>query len=239
MTETTQAQLKIIVERAVRPVRASMSCKLKMREELLAHINAVFDEEAARLHNDQAALERTAQRFGNPAELTGQLQMSVPTSDFLLRFLEGIALRTDESLLRRAVRFVVVAFVVSAVYALPGFFAQVRGAAWAVFLACQTTAFYFAFHSETMRQALGIDGARGRAWRRAAVVLAVLAFLIPAWTIGFGLTLSGDVRSNLRNVFPLLPAALLTPLAFAAPVHFFAAELRSHREWMRLPIASL
>ena len=60
MNESTLTQLKILVERAVRPVRASMSCKLKMREELLAHINAVFDEEAARLHDEQAVLERTA-----------------------------------------------------------------------------------------------------------------------------------------------------------------------------------
>ena len=83
MNESTLTQLKTLVERAIRPVRASISRKLKMREELLAHVTTVFEEEAVRLGDEQAALERTAQRFGNPSELTGQLQQSVPTSDFL------------------------------------------------------------------------------------------------------------------------------------------------------------
>jgi len=236
MNECTLTQLKVLVERAVRPVRASMSRKRKMREELLAHVSAVFEEEAARLDNEQAAFERTAQRFGNPAELTGQLQASVPTSDFLQRFLEGMALRTDESMLRRAVRFAVVTFFVCAIYLLPAFFVQIRPTEWAVILAFQTTAFYFAFHSDLMRQALDLDGAKGRLWRRAAVIAASSSFLISGVTIGLGLTFSGDVRSNLTDVLPLLPAAVLTPVAFVVPVDCFAAELRAHREWMSLPI---
>ena len=70
MNESTLTQLKIIVERAVRPVRASTLRKRKMREELLAHVSGVFEEESARLGDDRAALERTALRFGNPAEVT-------------------------------------------------------------------------------------------------------------------------------------------------------------------------
>ena len=237
MNESTLAQLRIIVERVVRPVRASMSRKLKMREELLAHISAVFEEEAARLDDEQAALERTAQRFGNPAELTGQLQMSVPMSDFLQRFLEGMALRTDESMLRRAVRFAVFTFLVSAVYSLPALFVQIRLTEWAVFLAFETTAFYFAFYSDLMRQALDLDGARGRLWRRGvAVIAAASSFLISGLTIGLGLALSGDVHSGLTDALPLLPAVVLTSVTFMVPVDFFAAELRSHREWMSLHI---
>jgi hypothetical protein len=44
MNESTLTQLKIIVERAVRPVRASIARKRKMREELLAHVVGVFDD---------------------------------------------------------------------------------------------------------------------------------------------------------------------------------------------------
>jgi hypothetical protein len=213
-----------------------MSRKLKMREELLAHISAVFEEEAARLDDEQAALERTAQRFGNPAELTDQLQMSVPGSDFLQRLLEGMALRTDESMLRRAVRFAVVTFFVCSLYLLPAFVVQSRLTGWAVILAFETTAFYFAFHSDLMRQVLDLDGARGRSWRRAAVVAAALSFLIPALTFGLVLTFSGDVRSNLTDGLPLLAAAVLTPAVFVVPVDCFAAELRSHRKWLSLHI---
>ena len=67
MNESTLTQLKIVVERAVRPVRASTARKRKMREELLAHVIGVFDEESAKLHHDRAALERTALRFSKPA----------------------------------------------------------------------------------------------------------------------------------------------------------------------------
>src|ERR1700736_258242 len=105
MNRFTLTQLKILVERAVRPVRASTCRKRKMREALLAHVTSVFEEEVARLANEQAALERTAQRFGNPAELTGQLQESVPTLDSIERFAEWVSFRPCESTLRRAVRY--------------------------------------------------------------------------------------------------------------------------------------
>jgi hypothetical protein len=236
MNESTQAQLKILVERAVRPVRASTSRKLKMREELLAHVTSVFEEELARLANEQAALERTAQRFGNPAELTGQLQASVPTSDFLLRFLEGMALRTDESMLRRAVRFAVVMFVVSAVFLLADFLAQRRLYGWWVIMAFAITGFYFNSSSDWIRQALDVDGAKGRSWRWAFIVAAASCFVIPGVTFGLLLTFSGDVRSSLTDVLPLLPSTVLTPVFFVVPVYCFAAEFRSHREWMSLQI---
>ena len=101
MNEATLTQLKIIVERAVRPVRASTFRTRKMREELLAHVVGVFEEEAVRLGDDRAASERTALRFGNPAEVTIQLQASVPARDGLRRFCEG---RPAESALRTASR---------------------------------------------------------------------------------------------------------------------------------------
>ena len=101
MNESTLTELKIIVERAVRPVRASTARKRKMREELLAHVVGVFEEEGAKLGDDRAALERTALRFGNPAEVTGQLQESVPARDAVRRYWEG---RPGEPAWRTAIR---------------------------------------------------------------------------------------------------------------------------------------
>jgi hypothetical protein len=112
MNESALKQLKIIVERAVRPVRASRWRKRKMREELLAHVSAVFEEEMATLGDEPAALDRTAQRFGNPAELTAQLQSSVPLLDGIERFWEG---RVEESPLRCAIRLALIAMVLTAV----------------------------------------------------------------------------------------------------------------------------
>ena len=103
LNQSTMARLKIVVERAVRPVRASVSCKRKMREELLAHVIGVFEEEFSRLDDEHTALERTALRFGNPSEVTGQLQASVPAGDGITRFFEG---RPGESMIWGVLRFV-------------------------------------------------------------------------------------------------------------------------------------
>src|SRR5262245_36868744 len=101
MNESTLTQLKILVERAVRPVRASFARKRKMREELLAHVSGVFDEELARLGDEPTALERTAQRFGPPAALAAQLQAAVPAGDVIDRFFSG---QPGEGTLRAATR---------------------------------------------------------------------------------------------------------------------------------------
>jgi hypothetical protein len=102
MNEPTLTQLKIIVERAVRPVRATTSRKRKMREELLAHVTAVFEEEA-KLHEESVALARTAVRFGDVGELTRQLQAAVPASDAPAYFVESfVGLAMQEPVLRRA-----------------------------------------------------------------------------------------------------------------------------------------
>lgn len=101
MNDSTLTQLRILVERVVRPVRASTSGKRKMREELLAHVSGAFEVELAQLGDDRAALERTALRFGSPADVTCQLQESVPATDVLMRFWEG---RPEESTLRGALR---------------------------------------------------------------------------------------------------------------------------------------
>lgn len=102
LTDLSITELRVIVERAVRPVRASTSCKKKMREELLAHVSTVYEEEAGKLGDDRAALKRTALRFGNPAELTSQLQESVPASDSISRFFDFDG-RPGDSVLRHAV----------------------------------------------------------------------------------------------------------------------------------------
>lgn len=89
MNEPAVTQLRILVERVVRPVRASFGRKRKMREELLAHVSGVFEEEFAKLGDERLALERTAQRFGQPAEVTAQLQATVPASDGIDRWIFG------------------------------------------------------------------------------------------------------------------------------------------------------
>ena len=75
-----------------------------MREELLAHLTAIFDEEAQRLGDERAALERAKQRFGDPGELTGQLQQAVPRWDRCRSVLENMGYRPSESAWHLAAR---------------------------------------------------------------------------------------------------------------------------------------
>lgn len=68
--------LKIVVERAVRPLAAPQAVKRRMREDLYALICDIHREESARGH-DAGALERTLARFGPPEQLTRDLQQSL------------------------------------------------------------------------------------------------------------------------------------------------------------------
>jgi hypothetical protein len=49
-----------------------------MRQELLVHLTAVYDEERGRLGDDHLAAYQALRRFGDPAELTRELQAAVP-----------------------------------------------------------------------------------------------------------------------------------------------------------------
>ena len=57
MNDSTLTELKVVVERAVRPLQASLAQKRRMREELLGHLLSTFEEEAAKVGDEQAALE--------------------------------------------------------------------------------------------------------------------------------------------------------------------------------------
>lgn len=96
--------LMVHVERAVRPIHASPTRKRRMRQELLAHLTALFEEERAH-SSDEQALAHALGRFGNPAELTRNLQASVPLLDRWEGQMFGLFLRrSGESAIRHALR---------------------------------------------------------------------------------------------------------------------------------------
>jgi hypothetical protein len=112
MNDAVPHQLKVLVERAVRPLWATTARKRRMREDLLAHLTAIFEEEAAKLCDERAALDRAAERFGDPVELSCELQRSVPWWDCLRSMLEPLSLRPGESRRRLAGRIARVAAIV-------------------------------------------------------------------------------------------------------------------------------
>lgn len=77
MDDAVRTELMRVVERTVRPLPTTLVKKRRMREELLSHLAGVYDEEAARLGDGRAALERTTERFGDHAEVRADLLRTV------------------------------------------------------------------------------------------------------------------------------------------------------------------
>lgn len=76
MNESTRRQLQIAVERVVRPVRVGWERQVRIREELMAHVTGIFEEEWSRLGDEAAAAQGAVRRFGDPAKLTDELNAS-------------------------------------------------------------------------------------------------------------------------------------------------------------------
>ena len=74
-------EFMVLVERAVRPVQAGPKKLTRMREELLAHLMAVHEQELARLGDESAARAEAIRRFGDPVALTAELQQTVRWND--------------------------------------------------------------------------------------------------------------------------------------------------------------
>lgn len=100
--------LRVQVERVVRPIRASHPRKDRMREELLAHLTRLFDEEMARTGDIQAATSEAIRRFGDATLLARELQASVPWLEswafFIFPNCGAIRRRAGESPIRFIVR---------------------------------------------------------------------------------------------------------------------------------------
>ena len=97
-------QMKI-VERVVRPVRAGVSRKRKMREELLAHLTAIYEEEMERLNDSATAATEANRRFGDSKKLACELENSLPWSERLSYAVERhLVWRAPESATRYCLR---------------------------------------------------------------------------------------------------------------------------------------
>jgi ClpA/ClpB-like protein len=111
LNEVREAVLKIrheqmkLVERTVRPVRASATRKRKMREELLAHLTGIYEEELNRSDSPTVALQAAARRFGDPASLTSELNSALPFAERVSHFIDrSVGWRPPESAARYMLR---------------------------------------------------------------------------------------------------------------------------------------
>ena len=241
MNDSTLTQLKIIVERAVRPVRASTSRKGKMREELLAHVVGVFEEEWAKLGDERTAVERTALRFGNPAEVTGQLQESVPARDAVRRYWEG---RPGEPAWRTANRFawvsgtfalVVAVFVLApTVGAVGGWSREVLILSLCAVLTIPAWLSGVVFLTSFMEKA--VYGPAGRSWLKVALVVAGSWLFMLLWFAAWSWpTWSAEwVYSHPFAI--VLAGFLMAALHVCALAQSSLLRRQYQKEWESLPI---
>ena len=264
MNESTLTQLKVIVERAVRPVRASITCKRKMREELLAHVSGAFEDELARVQDERAALERTRVRFGNPTEVMSELQDSVPVSDRLWRFWEG---RPEESTLRFALRYVTMQAAVGLAILGAVLIAAGWDRAWTyeeVIAVCSRLVFLLPVHvgltlfvcamEKVLREARHLTAAPRAGWKKSLVAASSTPSVRRAMIIGgagqfllfMAIYIAGNrparpwVKDHVISIVDTVPA-----MAFKAGLCVFAVlaivwpaveRRRHHEEWSRLPV---
>ena len=242
MNESNLTQLKILVERAVRPVRASIGRKRKMREELLAHVTAVFEEESP--HGDEsAALARTTVRFGDPAELTRQLQTAVPSSDALTYYIEAyVGVPTREPVWRRALRYAGLVGACCACFLAIFLLATGRWSEWRTLARLPSIlapvwmaflVFCATFLEHLMRQAL--YGPGGRSWPRAFVICLLTWLLVPGLVLAWSTAVSGSFVASLLDTLPLFLSGLLAPIALIIVVNACISEIRYLEEWANLP----
>jgi hypothetical protein len=226
MNEVTEKELKIVVERTVRPVRATFYSKRKMREELLAHLVSIFEEEMQKAGDEHAALDQVRRRFGDPRELTGELQQAVTQWDRFLFFTENfICFRAGESVLRHAARVAVLPYMWFAIMCLlvPPVL-LIRGRQYesgrvmfgmlAASVVVSGIVFILTFFAHGLRDALYCDTSR-RSIPLAMVHGLLSAFLLPIGGFVLSWTASSDVALGYAHFCflcwfsPVVPVLLL------------------------------
>jgi len=236
----------VVVERAVRPVRAGMARRRRMREELLAHLTAIFEEELQRLGDEQAALDQAAERFGDPKELSEQLDAGVPAWHRLRHHTEQFRLRPGESpmrFVRKCVLFSFVAYPAVLLMALPLWLIRGRAGEFGLLLRifgvlCVISfgmSLAMEFLTVGMRQALRPAECGGSRKRLGLYSLLTVLFF-PALAFVFYWGITGDLAGSLahmRFTWLFAPAA---PLLFILLARHTSPDQRSEDQWAELRI---
>ncbi|HEY2839450.1 MAG TPA: hypothetical protein VGJ26_09885 [Pirellulales bacterium] len=260
MNEQILKALRTTVERAVRPLQASIKIKRRAREELLAHQIGVFEQELAATGEEQAALARTKERFGDPAELTAELDESVPKLDCVQRFFElsGEAPTSARRAVRRSLLMALQMLVLQGVPLLAVapilltfqnptqvrtaaqvlFFSGVIGATFMPTLVLCSYFLRSAFFDPTWGNARE-DLKYSRRKRLAIGVEALLAATALAPVTGglcYGL-LTGDPAAALSRLPTLIALSIGTPICALAIAHAEQKEITREQVWSDLEIA--
>jgi ATP-dependent Clp protease ATP-binding subunit ClpC len=249
MNDLTLRNLKIVVERAVRPVRATTARKRRMREEFLAHLTAIFDEECERLGDKQAALDEARRRFGDPGELSDQIQQTVPRWDRFGAILESMDFQPGESLLhlvgKQSLGMLAGYAVLTLLVGLPSLIVRGREAELPVMLRIVSIVTLFSIAATVlflylphrMGRFLYGSGCERSPPKAAWSSVASLAIL-PALAFGTYWALTGDLASSLAHLRFACLFAPAAPVVLVMMARVAAEETRYKEEWASLKIDS-
>ena len=84
MSDDAYTELERRVEEILQPLYARLRRKSNMREELLAHLAGIYEDELEHSRCAGDALTSTLRRFGDSGPLTNDLQSSVPALERLI-----------------------------------------------------------------------------------------------------------------------------------------------------------
>jgi hypothetical protein len=252
MNQSILTQLMIAVEKSVRPLRAGVRKKDRIREEMLTHLTGVYEQELARLGDAQAAQQEALRRFGAPAALTQSLEESLTREDRWNFFAERwVGWRSNDSATAYAFR---VALAVG--FSLAVFFMLMVGQAWladviagsnpnsekvlstlaAMLTIAVVDTFFFGLLYFKVRDAIcgGLGASPSARMALGYGALYSSIFLVSGFAIMFL-----AARDLTHSLVALLPWCLLAPLfalipAWHARVHG-PREIR-HNQWVGLNI---
>jgi len=246
MNDIVRKQLQIVVEQAVRPVRVTIARKCRMREEMLAHLLSIYEEETAKAGSDEAALERAKQRFGDPRELCAQLQQSVSRWERFRAFSERLDYRPGESPWRLAVRLflsTLCGYAVATAATVPIMIARGRASeiptalrivlVMALATAALSVAFILLAHA--LRRVL-YGRESDRSLLAAALYLLASLGVFPALAFATYWSLTGDLAASLAHLRFACWFAPVAPVVFVLMARGLAIEWNGREEWEELSL---
>lgn len=247
-------ELRVAVERAVRPLRASEARKDRMREELYAHLWSIFEEEQAGGATEAEAARRACDRFGEPRELTPGLQAAVPRVEAAL-FTQAPGVHRVEGLFRRrferrkgesvamwAARVAIFFFLLSAVIVFvfnPLLIRLVsRQPNYAKALTCGSVVAVLTAGNAFILFLLsggifykGWSASPGKAVARTALHGAIMSLAVISSGAAFGVAMRERIPFERIHLHLLIGLALLAPFLMAFLSVAISAERRRFHEW--------
>jgi hypothetical protein len=228
--------LAVVVERIVRPLKMRTQRRWRVRSDLMAHLIAIREEERAAGGDEDAVLERTLARFGEPATLSAEIDgQTTWWEKGSGRFEKIFNRRPRERFELFALRLMVLMlgmmfFVVTFVLA----FTPARRFAWPVM--ARTFVAVSIYVTAMLYAGVRFSESRGKSRLRLSLWLACLALLYPA----FRAVLAGYAATTVaewETQWPELMWGMLITLAVGALAGWgFDREFRYELAWANVAV---